>query len=116
MATQNKKTMPEGMAKRFDPEGETTGDRSNRREKVAGMSGGLLVVCLVTFWREHIGAQKFEEHEAGARNAGGSPLRNSTYGDFAKPGNFEASAEFVNDFVLVHVQYLRQLRVLVQAI
>ena len=36
----NKKTMPEGMAKRFDPEGET-GDESNRRERVARISGSL---------------------------------------------------------------------------
>ena len=33
--------MPEGMAKRFDPEGETTGIESNRREKLGSMSGGL---------------------------------------------------------------------------
>ena len=44
-AAQNKKTMPEGMAKRFDPEGET-GDEPNRRERAARTSSGLLFALI----------------------------------------------------------------------
>ena len=58
--TRNKKTMPEGMAKRFDPEGET-GDESNRREKAARMSGGLfgLAIGAAQDCPIDIGAQAF---------------------------------------------------------
>lgn len=44
-AAQNKKTMPEGMAKRFDPDGET-GDESNRREMAARISSGLFGLAI----------------------------------------------------------------------
>ena len=56
----NKKTMPEGMAKRFDPEGET-GDESNRRERVARMSGGRfgLAIGAAQVGPIDVGAQVF---------------------------------------------------------
>ena len=74
----NKKTMPEGMAKRFDPEGET-GDESNRREKMARMSGGLfgLEIVIEPLHRVHAGffdralgdlADRRERHAGFTRN------------------------------------------------
>jgi|ADurb_H2B_02_Slu_FD_contig_101_310834_length_5169_multi_3_in_0_out_0_6 hypothetical protein len=63
--TRNKKTMPEGMAKRFDPEGET-GDESNRRENAARMSGGRfgLAIGAAQDCPIDIGAQVFAANGA----------------------------------------------------
>jgi len=63
--TRNKKTMPEGMAKRFDPEGET-GDESNRRENAARMSGGRfgLAIGAAQDCPIDIGAQVFAADSA----------------------------------------------------
>lgn len=72
------------------------------------MSGGLLGVGWLIF-REKIRTQELEEHEASARDAAGSPLRNGTHRHLANPGDFEASAEIIDEFVLVHATKYRTL-------
>lgn len=91
--TRNKKTMPEGMAKRFDPEGET-GDESNRREKMARMSGGLfgLEIVIEPLHRVHAGffdralgdlADRRERHAGFTRDGA---LRDTL---FSEPGHHD---------------------------
>ena len=68
---QNKKARAEAPAKALDPEGET-GDRSSGREKVARMSGGLLLVAVAGIKGLRMG--EAQVHQARFRDALVAPL------------------------------------------
>jgi hypothetical protein len=86
---QNKKTMPEGMVKGFDPE-EETGVRSNRREMVARMSGGLLLVAELI--SEQMRISQAQVHQARVGDAVVAPLRYCLAGHIEQLGNGSVAA------------------------
>ena len=94
--------MPEGMAKALDPEGETT-FWSSGREKLARMSGRLLLVAVGGI--KHMRKGQAQVHQAGIRDAVVSPLRYRAFSDGEKAGHLYGATHCVNDsigFCFVH--------------
>lgn len=109
-AAQNKKTMPEGMAKRFDPAGET-GEPSGG-EKEESMSGSFFGAVLGL---KHIRAKQAQIHQARLWDSVSSPLGNGARSHLANFGDFRRSTQGINDFCIGHAQHLSRLRFITQA-
>lgn len=71
---------------------------------------GRLKLC------EDIRTEQSEKHQAGVGNPVIPPLGDGTGRNFANARYFYRSAEFVNDSIGIHAQYLSSLRLRMQAI